>query len=527
MIQESSMLETNLKKLFFGPECRRKNCALTMHLHEIIFCATSSPASGSGSITLHDISTGASLASFKQNNAFPHCTTFLTSKNAQGGFILAAQPDKSLLHAYNFQKDQISLKIVLPEKLTCVSSGTLFNSWDAHYRQINVLRFTRDDAALLSGSDDSGVSVWSISRLLDGDSQNTLPLPYFTLSDHTLPVTDIVCGIGAFPECRVLTASVDHSVKLWDLSSRTLLTTFMFPQPISCLAWETTERLFFAASSSDDGSIYQMNLFRQLEDKSKGNIVEAVGGGGLNDVIRAMDIDESSSNASQKKRLITVGHPVTCISLSLTSSLLVGTSSGLLYIYDSPTHQLLRTISTHKGLSISYLATLLKPIDLTGHVSISLGLNSSASSVTTMDTIPVKPIVPFQRMRDSKTRETHEVSMMLPSAQRHEYEDESTLYTKEALLRDHAFFTGSANSSSFMDDSNTVPVLKSRVSELETEVATLRNQLGQAKGVNNLMWETVVQKVVHGQGKSAGDDSAGDERRRKRGRSDDDLDVHS
>lgn len=95
------------------------------------------------------------------------------------------------------------------------------------------------------------------------------------------------------------------------------------------------------------------------------------------------------------------------------------------------------------------------------------------------------------------------------------------------LLRDHAFFTGSASSSSFLDNSNTVPVLKSRVSELETEVAMLRNQLGQAKGVNNLMWETVVQKVVHGQSKSAGDDSAGDERRRKRGRTEDDLDVHS
>lgn len=112
-------------------QCGMKKCALTMHLHEIIFCATSSssPASGSGSVTLHDISTGASLASFKQTNAFPHCTTFLTSKNAQGGFIFAAQPDKSLLHAYNFQKDQISLKIVLPEKLTCValdSAGDFF-----------------------------------------------------------------------------------------------------------------------------------------------------------------------------------------------------------------------------------------------------------------------------------------------------------------------------------------------------------------------------------------------------------------
>lgn len=40
----------------------------------------------------------------------------------------------------------------------------MFNAWDAHYRQINVLRFTQDAAALLAGSEDSGVSVWSIPR---------------------------------------------------------------------------------------------------------------------------------------------------------------------------------------------------------------------------------------------------------------------------------------------------------------------------------------------------------------------------
>ncbi|KAJ4478255.1 WD40-repeat-containing domain protein [Lentinula aciculospora] len=509
-----------------------------MHLNEIIFCATASSASGFGSVTLHDVNTGASLASFKQTNAAPHCTTFLNSRNAVGGFFFAAQSDKSLLHAYNFQKDQISLKIVLPEKLTCValdpsgdffaggtaqgriylwevSSGILLNSWDAHYRQINVLRFTSDGAALLSGSDDSGISVWSISSLLDEESQNTLSLPYFTLNDHTLPVTDILCGMGTFPECRMLTSSVDHSVKLWDLSSRSLLTTFMFPEAISCLAWEPTERLFFAASSSPEGSVYQMNLFRQLEDKTKGTATEAIGGGGVNDIIRITD----EYVGSQKKRLINVGQPITCMSLSLTSNLMVGTSLGLIHIYDTPTHQLLRTISTHKGLSISYLATLLKPIDLTGHVSFNLN-----SSVTTVDTIPVKPIMPFQRMRDAKSREAHEVAMMLHS-QEEQYEDESTFYSKEALLRDHAYFTTPSSSGAHLTDN---AVMQSRVSELEAEVALLRGQLGQAKGVNDLMWETVVHEVLHGQTKGTNNvNNESDERRRKRGRTESDLEIYS
>ena len=107
----------------------------------------------------------------------------------------------------------------------------MYNSWDAHYRQINVLRFTQDGAALLAGSEDSGVSVWStaryvlhlvstdtsaetVFRLLDDALQNELPTPYCNFTDHTLPVTDIVCGVGSFPSCRVLTASIDHTVKV-------------------------------------------------------------------------------------------------------------------------------------------------------------------------------------------------------------------------------------------------------------------------------------------------------------------------
>ena len=67
--------------------------------------------------------------------------------------------------------------------------------------------------------------------------------------------------------------------------------------------------------------------------------------------------------------------------------------------------------------------------------------------------------------------------------------------------------------------------LQSRVTFLEAEVSELREQLGKAKGVNDVMWETVVQKMIPlatGKEKKgaapAGDDEAELERRRKRGR---------
>lgn len=52
-------------------------------------------------------------------------------------------------------------------KLAQVASGIMFNSWEAHYRRIGVVKFTQDGAALVTGSDDSTVAVWPMSRYGD------------------------------------------------------------------------------------------------------------------------------------------------------------------------------------------------------------------------------------------------------------------------------------------------------------------------------------------------------------------------
>lgn len=193
-------------------------------MQEIILAAAgpTSASQGSGCVSLYDIHTGTSLVSFKQTSAGVHGTTTVATKNEQGGLVLAAQSEKSLLNVYTYQKvadyfffrlmigsltlmqDQLHMRIVVPEKLSCIAtdtwghlcaagtqsgrvymwevcyqflvyrqsllmkpqmcSGILFNSFEAHYRRITTLKFTPDGSALISCSEDSGISVWSIPR---------------------------------------------------------------------------------------------------------------------------------------------------------------------------------------------------------------------------------------------------------------------------------------------------------------------------------------------------------------------------
>jgi len=90
-----------------------------MILQETVLCATTPTKSvgGSGLIAVHDIQTGATLASFKQTNGGPHSVAVLESKNSQGGIMLASQPEKAILNVYNFQK-VLSFRTVSIRRLT-------------------------------------------------------------------------------------------------------------------------------------------------------------------------------------------------------------------------------------------------------------------------------------------------------------------------------------------------------------------------------------------------------------------------
>jgi len=313
------------------------------------------------------------------------------------------------------------------------------------------------------------------SSLVDNQIQSEIPSPYCSFTAHTLTITDLVVGFGPFPLCRLMSSSHDSTVKVWDLNSRTILSTFLFPAPINCLAWERTERIFFA--SSQKGDVYRVNLYRKRQDHLQVSVMEAIGGGAsLGEQIQIASLDGETT------RLIPVGESPTCMSLSMNANhLLIGLETGLVHIYDVSSHQLLRTITNHKGQPIIKVGTIIKPSDLMGHVEF------GETSVLKED-VPIRPLLPFQRVRDPRAREAHEVSVLLPQANIVPLRTQDELFAQ--VMSEYNSFTKEDESN---DPSN---ALRDRVSELEAEVNRLRGQLSKAKTINDTMWDTLAKKIT-------------------------------
>ena len=66
----------------------------------------------------------------------------------------------------------------------------------------------------------------------------------------------------------------------------------------------------------------------------------------------------------------------------------------------------------------------------------------------------------------------------------------------DEMLRDHEIIMQSMENQSTNESGESSSSLQAKVSELESEVSRLKEQLGKAKGINDAMWEKFVQKAV-------------------------------
>ncbi|KAJ3155961.1 Pre-rRNA-processing protein ipi3 [Geranomyces variabilis] len=381
-------------------------------------------ASSSGSLVyVWDLRSGAILASLKGNNSAPRTTTTLPSQCLYSDAFLAAQNDRALVNVWSWAKSQILAKFPLPEKLSalcashsgqyCVgggesgrlyvwemATGKLLRTFDAHYKAVRVVRFTDDDAAFVTGGEDSVANVWRVAGVVDPGTESMVVTPHASLSGHALPITDIAIGFGLFGSARIVTSSADCTCKIWEAASGDLLTTLLFPTAVTSVALDQTETRLYTGAA--DGKIHCTNLYRGggggARDPPYG-LAQGVTAGDAADA--AADADEPGSTGG-----VFSGHTACVSSLAFSfdgSLLLSGSDDGNAIVWDTASKQAMRTFSMHKT-PVTSVTVLLQPPHL-GDVGAAGQLLASA----------VRPWQKHVAGPDTEENGQREVSWLLPA----------------------------------------------------------------------------------------------------------------
>ncbi|GAA5858619.1 hypothetical protein JCM8547_001394 [Rhodosporidiobolus lusitaniae] len=548
-------------------------------LSELILSSTHS-ASPLPTISLHNPVSGASVYSFRSPVASTSTSTALSTTRGAGkgqdepqaslgnrrtfatveggrgvgGVLLGlgGKDGRAGVNVWNFTRETTQHRLIPPVRLSTmtvskdgvhmaggtpdgrlflweISTGHLVVTVDAHYRAVSALAFSDDGAALVSGSEDATVSVWSIGRLLNSTPMNP-PTPFATLSDHTLPITDLCVGVGAFPKCRIMTSSLDSTVKVWDISTSppALLSTFSFPTPISHVAWDPLERFFFAAgplfssasSSSAAGPsgstaatawngsrVVRVNLYRKKKDEFGIEAVEQVGGLGRGEVERV------GQNLGEGE-VYEIPDTITALALSPHSpTLLLGTSVTTIHILSLPSLLASRIIpappsSTSPG-AITFLATLLRPPELGSSAATSAGALAVAERMVMPQGMGRTVLGPSERERGGKNGRLIEMrigasgsaldldALISPATGLSSFPNAGALFGGRGGAASGAA-GGASGGGAGAAAQGALDKERRRAQELEKEVELLKRQLGRANAVNEGMWKKVVEGTLGG-----------------------------
>ncbi|KAG2464203.1 WD repeat-containing protein 18 [Polypterus senegalus] len=306
---------------------------------EVVVCTDS--ASQQLNCAVYDLHSGNNLLSYRGGSTSAHCLAILN-----GEYLLGAQLGKNFINVWEIQrKDQLQQKIICPGVVTCltaspnglyllagivesiyvweVSSGNLLALLSRHYQDVTCIRFTDDSSHFISGGKDNLALVWSLNSVLQTEPTRSSE-PRHVWTRHSLPVTDIHCGLMG-PQARVATASLDQTVKLWEISSGELLLSVLFDVGIMSVTSDPCEHYLFCGGS--DGNIFQVTLCSQ-----------------------GIQRDETFQ-ADREGNQVFKGHRnlVTCLSVSMDGTLLLsGSHDETVNLWDIQSKQCLQTMN-HKG----------------------------------------------------------------------------------------------------------------------------------------------------------------------------------
>ena len=155
------------------------------------------------------------------------------------------------------------------------NSGKLRGSFTAHFKKVSKMTFTSDGSSLITCSEDTVVSAWSVVEALTtrgnlrggnrgGSDTNggTHLEPIKSWTSHQLQVTDVCCSKSAGAGADlVASCSVDRTAKVFSMTHGTgneCLATFSLPKALTAICMDGEDRCIFVGSC--DGEIYEMNI---------------------------------------------------------------------------------------------------------------------------------------------------------------------------------------------------------------------------------------------------------------------------
>ncbi|XP_026200706.1 WD repeat-containing protein 18 [Anabas testudineus] len=417
--------------------CEGANMAAPM---EIIMSSDS--GSQLWNCTVFDLHSGSSLLSYRGGNSSARTLAVL-----RGDFLLSAQLGKNFINVWEIQrKDQLQQKIVCPGVVTCVTAspnglflaagvaeaiylwevntGKLLSVLNRHYQDVSCLKFTDDSSHFISGGKDNLALVWSLCSVIQLDLTHA-PDPRHILGRHSLPITDLCCGMmGA--QARVATASLDQTIKVWELSSGELLLSILFDVEIMSVTFDPCEYFLFCGGS--DGNIFQASLRSKSLNRD-----------------RSFQSDIDGNQVFKGHRNL-----VSCLSVSMDGTLLLsGSHDETVRLWDTNSKQSIRCLA-HKG-------------PVTNAV-----IMPAPANMFLPDSRPSVPLPRFSRHLHGSEGDGVESGEVCVRLGLYTQEEEETYLQKADKL--NSLMNAITDKSVFGDGENT----KVRVAELEEEVQTLK-----------------------------------------------------